>query len=126
MKFSGNVGVTEKDIATFRRATGRALPQDYIDFLKRHNGGEGYIGGEYVMLWKLEELEEFNRDYEVREYLPNVLLFGSDGSGEAFGFRTSGKPTWEVITVPFVGMSPELCEKVAGSFSEFMTSLGKS
>ena len=78
------------------------------------------------MLWKLEELEEFNRDYEVREYLSDVLLFGSDGGGEAFGFLTTDRPNWEVVKVPFIGMSPELCEKVAGSFSEFMTSLEKS
>ena len=126
MKFAGHAGVSEKDIGTFRRITGIKLPQDYVDFLRRHNGGEGYIGDEYVMLWKLEELEEFNRDYEVREYLPDVLLFGSDGGGETYGFRTSGRPAWDVIKVPFVGMSPEVCEKVAGSFSEFFTSLRKS
>src|SRR5262245_8861751 len=126
MKFEGNVGVTEEDIATFRRVTGRTLPQDYIDFLKRNNGGEGYIGHEYVMLWKLEELDEFNRDYEVPEYLSDVLLFGSDGGGEALGFRVSQGPKWQVIKVPFVGMSPDLCEEVAGSFSEFLTSLRKS
>ncbi|WP_256753493.1 SMI1/KNR4 family protein [Mesorhizobium sp. Mes31] len=28
---------------------GVALPKDYADFLKEHNGGEGFIGDSYVI-----------------------------------------------------------------------------
>jgi hypothetical protein len=103
----------------------RRFPKDFIDYLKRQNGGEGFVGNEYLMLWKLEELEEFNREYEVHEYLPDVLLFGSNGGGDAYGFSTDTMP-WKVIKVPFVGMSPDDCERIAASFSEFLEVLEQS
>lgn len=28
----------------------------------------------------------FNEEYQVRQYAPGVILFGSDGGGEAYGF----------------------------------------
>ncbi|MFC6574871.1 SMI1/KNR4 family protein [Pseudomonas brassicacearum] len=29
--------------------SGMALPKSYIDFLKQHNGGEGFIGEYYIV-----------------------------------------------------------------------------
>jgi hypothetical protein len=125
MKFEGNGGVAKDQITSVQESIGRTLPGDFIDFLRKHNGGEGFVGDEYLILWKLEELREFNRDYEVHDYLPDVILFGSNGSGEAYGFRTSQVP-WDVIKVPFVGMAQDLCERVAGSFSEVLITLEQS
>jgi hypothetical protein len=125
MKFVGNAGITEDSITSVEKDTGRKFPEDFLDYLRRHNGGGGFVGNRYLMLWKLEELQEFNRDYEVHEYLPDVLLFGSSGGGEAYGFRTGSVP-WEVIQVPFIGMSPEECERIASSFSEFLSVLEHS
>jgi hypothetical protein len=34
-------------------------------FLRRANGGEGFIGEPYVRLWRAEELIEVNRDYNL-------------------------------------------------------------
>jgi SMI1 / KNR4 family (SUKH-1) len=96
MKFAGNPGVSEPQVAAVQVALGLNLPPDYTDFFRRFNGGEGFVGNEYLMLWKLEDLDQFNREYEVAEYLPDVLLFGSDGGGEAYGFQTG---VWEVIRV---------------------------
>ena len=84
------------------------------------NGGEGFVGDDsYLMLWKVEELQQFNRDYEVAKYLDNVLLIGSSGGGDAYGFDVARVP-WRVIRVPFVGMEPRLVELVAPTFSEFL------
>ena len=58
------------------------LPSDYLRFLRNHNGGEGFIGDNYLVLWKAEELADFNREYEVEKYAPGIFLFGSDGGGE--------------------------------------------
>jgi hypothetical protein len=47
------------------------------------NGGEGSVGDTYVILWRIEELIEMSKAYDVAEYAPGLFLFGSDGGGEA-------------------------------------------
>lgn len=64
------------------------FPANYIEFLKRHNGGEGFIGDNYIIFWKAEELVDFNREYEVEIYAPGIFLFASDGG---YGFDTDDK-----------------------------------
>jgi SMI1 / KNR4 family (SUKH-1) len=96
---------------------GVTLPKDYLDFLKRHDGGEGFIGKEYIIFWKAEELANFNREYEVEKYAPGILLFGSSGGGEGYGFDLDSvsKP---IVCIPFIGMAPEYAEPVARDFPD--------
>src|SRR6476660_710799 len=65
-----------------------SLPRDYLAFLRQHNDGEGFIVDNYIIFWKAEEPADFNREYEVEKYAPGILLFGSDGGGEGYGFDT--------------------------------------
>ena len=88
---------------------GVALPRDYLDFLRQHNGGEGFVGGHYIVFWKAEELADFNREYEVGKYAPGILLFGSNGGGEGYGFDTRSA-AMPIVRVPFIGM--ELCQAI--------------
>ena len=97
-----------------------SLPSDYVAVLRRFDGGEGFVGdGSYLMLWKAEELATFNEEYSVREYCPGVVLFCSSGGGEAFAFDAH-ESSWWIVRVPFVGMSRELIEPLADSFSGFL------
>lgn len=34
------------------------MPEQYIDFMKRHNGGEGDIGESWFVLFAIDELQE--------------------------------------------------------------------
>jgi hypothetical protein len=81
---------------------GVALPEDYVRFLRKHNGGEGFIGEKYFIFWKAEELILFNREYEVDKYAPGILLFGSDGGGEGYGFDTQDQ-AMPIVRVPLSG-----------------------
>ncbi len=92
-----------------------ALPADYLDFLRQHNGGEGFINDDYIIFWKAEELADFNREYEVEKYAPGVLLFGSNGGGEAYGFDTQSAEM-PIVRVPFVGMAREYATAVTKNF----------
>ncbi|MER8621861.1 SMI1/KNR4 family protein, partial [Mesorhizobium sp. M1409] len=82
---------------------GVALPKDYTNFLKEHNGGEGFIGDSYIIFFKAEELVDFNREYEVEKYAPGILLFASNGGGEAYGFDTEDA-AMPIVRIPFIGM----------------------
>jgi hypothetical protein len=54
------------------------LPTDYVAFIGKVNGAEGPLGGAYLRLWSIEEIDELNREYSVDEFAPGILLFGTD------------------------------------------------
>ncbi|MDN3650059.1 hypothetical protein QWZ13_14155 [Reinekea marina] len=82
---------------------------------------EGYIEGElsvepeWYVLWRPEEIEEFNKDYELKEYAPGFVTFGGNGGGELLVVNDQG----EVFYMPAIGMSPDTAIKIAGSLQEF-------
>ncbi len=122
-RFNGNPAASPEAIRDFEESTGLKLPTDYKELLRRTNGGEGFIGEEsYLILWKVEDLEEFNREYEVGDYCNGLLLVGSRGGGEAYGFDTR-QTQWPVVQVPFVGMDHSLVQDIGWSFKEFLTTL---
>ncbi len=67
-----------------------ALPSDYVEFMRLHNGGEGDIGETWLVLFPLDELQEVNDDYEIEKYLPEYIIIGSNGSGELYGIDNTG------------------------------------
>jgi len=115
-----NKGATDESMHHAVASLGYSLPKDYEEFLREHNGGEGFVGKDYLILWKVEELEPFNREYEVDKYAPRLLLFGSNGGGEAYGFDTRSAML-PVVRVPFIGMDLKYATPVANSFSELFT-----
>lgn len=124
-RFNGNPPVDLGRVEQFESIAGITLPRDYVEFLCRFNGGEGFIGpNAYVMLWPLTELEELNKAYQAEERIPGLLIFGSDGGGEAFAFDTRS-PRMPVVSVPFVGMELDLARPIGNSFKNFLEELAR-
>ena len=120
-EFQPNPPAPNEVLIALRTALPRPLPDSYMAFLGRANGGEGFIGERYAQLWRAEDLVEFNRRYEVSEFAPNLFLIGSDGGGQAYAFDIStNDPT--LFEVPFIGM-PELLTPIASSFDSFVAFL---
>lgn len=67
------------------------LPQNYVDFMTEHNGGEGDIGESWLVLYPIEDLREINNDYNIPEFLPNHIIIGSNGGEEFFGIDSDGR-----------------------------------
>jgi hypothetical protein len=124
-KFNGNPPVNTVVIQRFQIAAGIRLPEDYAQFLQQADGGEGFIGNTYAILWPIGELLQLNSAYQVGEYAPGLFLFGSDGGGEAFGFDTR-TPIMPIVSVPFVGMELKAVRPVAPNFAAFLEKLFKS
>lgn len=82
------------------------LPTDYVHFLEQTNGGEGFVGENYLRAWPVEELIQNNKDYRVEESAPGLFVFGSSGGGEAFAFDTRVMPP-PIVAVPFIVMRLE-------------------
>lgn len=122
-EFNGNAPAAAAQVAAAEQTLKKSLPGDFREFLLHTNGGEGMIGENYVMLWNADELAEYNESYQVNEYAPGLLLFGSDGGGDGFAFDTrTASPA--VVTVPFVGMSLKYAKPVASNFTAFLEKLG--
>lgn len=117
-----NAGASEETLRDVVQSLGHSLPPDYLQFLRRHDGGEGFIGNNYLILWRSEELSSFNREYEVNQYAPGLLLFGSNGGGEGYGFdmRETDMP---IVRVPFIGMDLQYATSVARSFDDLFVQL---
>jgi len=96
------------------------LPEEYKTFLLRSNGGEGTIGKRAVILWQIQDLKQFNLDYDASTHIPGLLLFGSNGGGEGYAFDTRTMPL-QIVQVPFVGMSLDHAVPVARTFNDFLT-----
>ena len=74
-----------------KEINGIKLPQQYIDFMLLHNGGEGDLGKTWFVLYPMEELKTINEDYEVNKYLPGRIIIGSNAGGELYGIDSEGE-----------------------------------
>ena len=63
------------------------LPEEYKKFVKAGSlEGELSIDPGWYQLWPLDQVAELNRNYEIEEFAPGFLAFGSNGGGEIFAF----------------------------------------
>jgi hypothetical protein len=121
-RFTGQPPVSRKKIEKVQQLLKFRLPRSYIEFLLTKNGGEGFIGRSFLVLWKIDELVPMNVAYRVAELAPGLFLFGSDGGDEAFGFDIRSEPC-VIVSVPFVGMALQLARPVASDFETFLLKL---
>ncbi|MGR3808246.1 SMI1/KNR4 family protein [Pasteurella testudinis] len=111
--WNGNKEISLEKILTLESFLNFKLPEDYLEFMLSCNGGEGFVGDDYFILWEIDDLINYNKEYEVNKYLTNVFLIGSNGGGEAIGFKLENM---NVIRVPFIGMDEDYIEVVANEF----------
>jgi hypothetical protein len=101
-KFDANPPASYDAVAQCQSNLKFLLPADYVQFLEQMNGGEGFVGKNFLRAWPIEDLIPFNKDYFFDEAAPELFLFGSSGGGEAFAFDTRSSPP-SIVAVPFIG-----------------------
>jgi hypothetical protein len=80
------------------------------------------MGKTYVILWRVEQLKEANDGYKVQEFIPGLMLIGSNGGGEAFGFDQRRSP-WQYVMIPFIVMLWEDAIPLGETFAHFVKRL---
>jgi len=121
-RFNPNAPATAAAIDTCQANLKFVLPADYVQFLLRSNGGEGFIGESYVILDRVEELIKFNAGYEDDDFVPWFFFFGSNGGGEGFAYDLSS-PALPIIAIPFIGLEPSVALPLGADFASFLESL---
>ncbi|CAM4417928.1 SMI1/KNR4 family protein [Zobellia nedashkovskayae] len=98
-EFNGNTGLEKATLDSL--GLRMDLPKDYVELFQKFNGGEGFIGEEYVVLHKAEELENVNAECGIQQFDSKIFLIGNNGAGEAIGidFRNE-KPVY--ILIPYI------------------------
>jgi hypothetical protein len=89
------------------------VPDAYLSFLMAHDGAEGAVG-------RLAPAAEVGWGQELHpalDHLHGLVIFGSDGGGEAFGFDTGAN----VVVIPWIGGREDAI--LQGTFSEFLVRL---
>ena len=116
---------TSSEITEAERYFNYSFPDDYKDFLLLTNGLEGELNHNYLVLWSVKELIELNAAYLVKEFIDDIIIFGSDGEEDAFGFDTSNKHP-PIVKLPFIGMGHIPNEKLSDTFEGFLLSKTKN
>ncbi len=99
-----------------RRMMAIELPEEYKRYLVTGltEGGLAVDPGWY-QLWPLDRVAEYNKGYQIEEFAPGFLAFGSSGGGEIFAFDAQHR----IYMIPAIGMSPEEAELVAETWQDF-------
>ena len=116
---------TELDVKDFfEREFGFSPPMDYVDFIRYSNGATGKIGDKgWLELWTLEYIKENHATAQVEEYVPGLVMFGSNGGGEAYGFDVRQRPI-QIVQMPFI-YDWEDAIPCGHSFLEFVESVAR-
>jgi len=97
------------------------LPKDYLALAELYGGREGFLGQQYLRLYRPAELRALNDAYGIDPRCVGFVLFGSDGYGEGFGFSCNDGSVLKFPQIPLpVEGEEEGADKIASSFDAFI------
>src|SRR3954462_2934938 len=81
-------GANEEQIARAETEMDCKLPDDVKALLREHDGARGTLGRRKrpLELWSLVRIADECEAQEVTRAVPGLVLFGSDGGSEGYGF----------------------------------------
>ena len=111
----------EKPEGLISEVNGMTLPDDYLAFIREHNGGEGPFGENgYGCFYRIEELQEVNDDYEVNNWWPGHIVIGTDGGGELWAYKPDKKIYCQIDSCNIEDDSGDTYMTISPSLEEFL------
>ena len=111
----------EKPDKIITSVNGLDLPEDYLDFMSEHNGGEGALGKHnYGCFYRLEELDEINSEYEVQTNWPGYLVIGSDMGGQLWAYNPEKRIYCQIDSE---NIDDDAYYTLSNSFEEFLKNM---
>lgn len=110
----------EKPQQMISSVNGLELPEDYLAFMREHNGGEGPLGeNNYGRFFRLEELQEINDEYEVQKWWPGYIVIG--GVDDQLWAYNPEKGVY--CQIDSCNMDEDTYYTVSDSFEAFLTNM---
>jgi SMI1/KNR4 family protein SUKH-1 len=124
-QWDGNPPAAEDDIEALVSSSPAPLPSEYVALLRLSDGGQAQLSGypSYVRIWSARTAIEYNRDYEVQQWLPGFVGFGDNGGPDMVGFDTRFGQPYRVCAIPFAPMEWEAAIGEVTDFSAFIRQL---
>ncbi|MDR3455817.1 MAG: hypothetical protein P4N60_00105 [Verrucomicrobiae bacterium] len=99
------------------------VPDDFVRYLQSGASRSGELADFplWFEIWPDEQLEQWNKEYEVEKYAPGFFGFAGDGGGEMYAFGPDGA----IYALPLIGMEPKVAKRLAASWSEFENKIVK-
>lgn len=111
----------EKPNQIIPSVNGLDLPEDYLAFMREHNGGEGPLGeNNYGRFYRLEELAEVNAEYDVSNNWPGYVVLGSDMSGQLWAWNPE-KRIW--CQIDSCNIDEDTYYTISDSFEAFLANM---
>src|SRR5258705_2301248 len=121
-----NPGCSEEELLQLVKSAPVRLPDDYLEFLRIANGGEGELAVSplWFRIWRASEVLESNRDYSREEFYSDLFLFGVC-DGNVFAFDLAEDFPWPLIALDYLDNKRECVDRLAPNFTQFARLLGR-
>ena len=102
------------------------LPREVRDFLEKHDGARGTVGprNRPVVIWSAEQIAREAEAQEVTRATPGLLLFGSDGGAEGYGYLPR-QHRGKYGRISFMAAGAHEFESLGDSLDELLTALAQ-
>jgi hypothetical protein len=120
-------GATDEQIARAEAEMDCELPGDVKALLREHDGGTGTLGPHKrpFELWSIERIADECEAQEVTRAVPGVVLFGSDGGSEGYGWFPQA-PRKKYGRISLIAAGPHEFEGLGDSLLELVDRLAAS
>src|SRR6267378_8640741 len=98
------------------------LPADLRAFLEQHDGGRGKVGNRPLILWGAEQIASEAQSLEVSLSTPGLLLFGTDGGAEGYGYLSRLRDQ-RYGRIPLIAAGAHEFEGLADSLDDLLRAL---
>ncbi len=121
--WQGNSGASKAAVEKLASIAPINLPKSYLEFLCKHNGGQGPIKVQpcWLVLYPAEEVLEIEASGVYQEFFKDYFVIGGNGGGEAIAFTEDQQG--RICVVYFDTTNIDLAESVeflASSFEVFL------
>lgn len=98
------------------------LPADLRAFLEQHDGGRGKVGNRPLILWSAEQIASEAQSQEVSLSTPGLLLFGTDGGAEGYGYLSRLRDR-RYGRIPLIAAGAHEFESVGATLNDLLQAL---